>query len=722
MRLLFVTPQVPWPPTQGTALRNFNLLRAAAQAHEVDLLSFGEGEAPDELRVRCGRVELVAPPARTAAGRLRDLALGWADMERRLWSPAFAARLDALLGNGGYDAVQLEGFEVAGYVLGPAALRREMRDFERRLPKLIFDDHNAEYELQRSAAAIDLKRPGRWPRAVYSLVQTRRIRRREALYACAADSCVVVSEEDAAAIERAAPGVRAAVVPNGVDCSLVPRRAPAAVPTLLFTGKLDYRPNVDACEWLVREIMPVVWERWPDTRLVLAGRDASPAVRGLAAERVTVTGALSEAELAAQREAAWVYVVPMRMGSGVRFKVLEAMAAALPIVSTPLGASGTGGVDGEHLAIRDDGGRFAEAINELLADAARREGLGAAARDLAVRAHDWRHIAPRLLAVYDALASPGAPRVSVAATVLNERDSVERLLRSLADQSAPPDEVVIVDGGSDDGTVEALREGGGRTLHVPGANISAGRNRAIEAARNEALLVTDAGVELHPAWAERLSASLSGIDPEAPAAASGFFVSAPRSTWELALGATTLPDVGEIDPGRFLPSSRSVAFTRMAWERAGRYPEWLDYCEDLLFDFGLIAAGARPRFVPRAVVRFRPRSSPERFFHQYFRYARGDGKADLWRRRHAVRYATYVAAAALAVRTWRGDRRALGTLLVGGVTYLWTPLTRLSQQATTMGDFLRAAPLLVVARLVGDVAKMAGYPMGVLWRLRRRPA
>ena len=716
MKLLLVTPQAPWPPTQGTALRNFNLLRAAAQAHDVDLLSFGEGRVAVELQRLCGRVELVWPPERTPFRRLRDVLLGWADMERRLWSPDFARRLDAMLEDGGYDAVQLEGFETAGYLLGPAALRREAHDFSRRLPKLIFDDHNAEYELQRTAAAIDARTPRRWPRALYSLVQTQRIRRREALYACAADYCLAVSREDAQALGRIAPGVPIHVVANGVDCSAEPRRTPAASPTVLFSGKLDYRPNVDACEWLVGEIMPRVWRHRPETRVVLAGRDPSRAVRALAGPNVEVTGGLSEAELAAQFAAAWVYVVPMRMGSGVRFKVLEAMAAALPIVSTRLGASGTGGRDGEELLLRDDAGGLAEALDEVLGTSERRTALGAAARDLAMREHDWRHITPRYLEALDWLATPPVP-ASAIATVLNERESVERLVSTLERQTTPPDEVVIVDGGSSDGTVDALR--GVTALSVPGANISAGRNRAIEEARHENILATDAGVELHPAWAERLRRALS-YDPGAVAAVSGFFVSAPRSTWELALGATTLPDAGEIDPANFLPSSRSVAFTRAAWERAGRYPEWLDYCEDLVFDFGLIASGARPRFAPRAVVRFRPRSSPERFFHQYFRYARGDGKADLWRKRHAVRYATYVLGAGLSLRALRGNACALGVLTLGGLAYLWTPLRRLSQQAKSMGELLRAAPLVPVARLVGDIAKMAGYPMGVSWRLRRR--
>lgn len=719
MRLLFVTPQIPWPPTQGTALRNYRLLAAAAAGHTVDLLTFGEAalSVPGELARLCGRVEIVKAPERTRTVRLRDLLLGWADMERRLWSPEFAARLDGLLQKGRYDAVQLEGFEVAGYLLGPRALRREANNFERRLPMLIFDDHNAEYELQASASRIDAARPAKWPRALYSWIQAKRLRRREALYACAADLCLAVSTEDASALEAIAPGVKPIVIANGVEVASMPSPAPSDKPSLLFSGKLDYRPNVDACEWLVTEILPRIRQLVPEVQLVLAGRDPAPEVLRLSGAGVVVTGSLSPEEMDARRAAAWVYAVPMRMGSGVRFKVLEAMAAGIPLVSTTLGASGTGVENGRHALIADSASGFASAVASLLLESSRRNDLARHARARAISTHDWRHITPKLMKAYGRLGERYGAGVSVIATVLNERESVERLTQSLARQTMQPAEAVIVDGGSTDGTQESLRAAPGCIVVVdaPGVNISAGRNLAARTSAHDIIAATDAGVALHPAWLERLTAPLRR---ETDAwATSGFFVAAPEGAWERALGATTLPDVSEIDPARFLPSSRSVSFRRNAFEKAGGYPEWLDYCEDLLFDFALIANGFRPRFVPRAVVRFRPRPSPAAFFTQYFRYARGDGKAGLWRKRHAIRYATYAAGALLVAR---GDRTAMTLLTCGGLAYLKAPLVRLSQQVEDIGGYVRAAPLVPLVRLTGDVAKMLGYPVGVLWRIRNR--
>ncbi|HEV2123261.1 MAG TPA: hypothetical protein VGW38_10865, partial [Chloroflexota bacterium] len=116
MKILFVTPQLPWPPTQGTTLRNYHLIRSAATAHQVDMLSFGpSASVPAPLATLCRQVFTVPFPVRTTMDRVRDLAMGRADMERRLWSPDFETLLLRLLHEGAYDVVQLEGFEVAGY-------------------------------------------------------------------------------------------------------------------------------------------------------------------------------------------------------------------------------------------------------------------------------------------------------------------------------------------------------------------------------------------------------------------------------------------------------------------------------------------------------------------------------------------------------------------------------------------------------------------------------
>lgn len=319
-------------------------------------------------------------------------------------------------------------------------------------------------------------------------------------------------------------------------------------------------------------------------------------------------------------------------------------------------------------------------------------------------------------------------RVSVVATVYNESAAIDALLDSLRRQTRRPDEVLIVDGGSRDDTplrLERHRREGALPLRawtLPGCNIAAGRNAAIGAAAGPIIAVVDAGVRLEDGWLEAITAPFER-DP-APDVVSGFFVVDPRTLFERALGAVTLPDLAEIDPATFQPSSRSVAFTRRAWERVGGYPEWLDYCEDLAFDFALRDAGCRFVMRPEALAHFRPRGTLGAFFRQYYRYARGDGKADLWLLRHLIRYGTYLVAFPALVALTLAHHPLWLLLVIGGAgAMLRAPLRRLKPhlEPMTWRERLRVLAWLPVIRITGDVAKMLGYPVGVWWRMRHLP-
>jgi len=328
-------------------------------------------------------------------------------------------------------------------------------------------------------------------------------------------------------------------------------------------------------------------------------------------------------------------------------------------------------------------------------------------------------------------------RVTVISTVLNEGEAIRRLLDSLLAQTRRPDEVVIVDGGSRDSTVAVIQQYAGRlplrVLVEPGANISRGRNVAIAAASGDVIASVDAGVWLEPQWLDKLVAPLdspTGTRPassfQLPASVAGFFVPDVHTTFEIAMGATVLPTVDEIKPESFLPSSRSVAFTKEAWAAAGGYPEWIDYCEDLIFDFRLRDAAGPFAWVPDAVAHFRPRGSLKAYFKQYYRYARGDGKADLWRKKHLIRYVTYLVAlpGLIALGLLHSPGWWL-VLLAGVMFYFATPYRRLRPHLPNLAfiERVKAVLLVPVIRALGDVAKMLGYPAGWIWRLRnwRRP-
>lgn len=327
-------------------------------------------------------------------------------------------------------------------------------------------------------------------------------------------------------------------------------------------------------------------------------------------------------------------------------------------------------------------------------------------------------------------------RVSVVATVFNESENIRSLMESLTKQTRQPDEIVICDGGSKDGTVEILQTYADRLpqlriIRAAGANISQGRNRAIAHASGAVIASTDAGVRLAPRWLEKLVAPIEEGGPDASTAFSavaGFFLADVDGPFQLAMGATVLPQAREIVPTSFLPSSRSMAFSKELWQRVGGYPDWLDYSEDLVYDLRIkaLSAGGDPAFAwaPEAVAHFRPRTTMSAFWKQYFRYARGDGKADLWRVRHAIRFAIYLLLipALLGHGLWGQVAPWLGWagLFVGGTVNCARPWRRLLSlgEGASAGALLVAALLVPAIRLVGDLAKITGYPFGLAWRLQ----
>jgi glycosyltransferase involved in cell wall biosynthesis len=321
-------------------------------------------------------------------------------------------------------------------------------------------------------------------------------------------------------------------------------------------------------------------------------------------------------------------------------------------------------------------------------------------------------------------------KISLVCTVKNEADNIAALLESMLAQELPPDEIVINDCGSSDATpaiVKRYAERDGRIRLVSGGfNIPSGRNNAIAHARYPIVACTDAGLTLDRAWLRLIVAPLQSGQADM---VGGFHRAVPRSLFELALAATNYRNPDEVKPESFLPFGQSVAFRKEAWELVGGYPEWANHCEDILFDFAIKQAGLRIAFEPEAIVHFRPRSSFGSFFRQYYNYAIGDGRANLWPRRHAIRYLTY-AFGGVALVQLRSKHALLrwstfAAACVGMFGYTRKPFKRLLPQLKrySLGRRIYALSLVPCIRVVGDLAKMIGYPIGIRRRLQNpKPA
>ncbi|ACL24681.1 glycosyltransferase [Chloroflexus aggregans] len=311
--------------------------------------------------------------------------------------------------------------------------------------------------------------------------------------------------------------------------------------------------------------------------------------------------------------------------------------------------------------------------------------------------------------------------VSIICTVRDEADNIAALLDSMLMQTRTADEIVINDCQSVDETPAIVAAYAARYPQIKlvrgGHNISSGRNNAIRHARGPLIASTDAGLILDPHWLARIIAPLETGDADL---VGGFFHPTPRSLFALALGETNYRRSSEIDPLAFLPFGKSMAFRKEVWEAVGGFPEWASHCEDLLFDLAVERAGFRRVFVPEAVVHFAPRSTLRAFIRQYYLYARGDGRAGLWSQRHALRYAVYLTLSGLMGIALNQPRlRApIGALIgLGVAAYTRGPYRRLwpKLRGRPLGERLFALALVPLIRLVGDVAKMVGYPVG-LWR------
>lgn len=404
-KLLVLTPQFPYPPQQGTTIRNYNLIAGLSRRHDVHLLSFGDpGLSQDTpLSGLCRSVEVVCPPKRTMRQRLTGLCFSrLPDMAQRLPSAQFRASLDRALSREHPDVVEVEGIELAQYLFQAADWRgRE------KAPLLVFDDHNAEYILQQRAFETDARgrQARRWIGAAYSYVQWRRLRTYERRACDAADCVVAVSEADAAALSRLVPGLRPVVVPNGVDmhfyASAGVSEGPEALPgeqDLVFTGKMDFRPNVDAVLWFAQDVLPLIQREMAGVRFWVVGKDPHPRMAALAAEPgVILTGRVEDVRPFISHAA--VYVIPLRIGGGTRLKVLEAMAMSKAIVSTTVGCEGFDVVAGHELVVGNTPTEFASAVMALLRAPELRGQLGSAARQFAAK-YDWQAIVPRLEQAY----------------------------------------------------------------------------------------------------------------------------------------------------------------------------------------------------------------------------------------------------------------------------------------------------------------------------------
>jgi glycosyltransferase involved in cell wall biosynthesis len=303
--------------------------------------------------------------------------------------------------------------------------------------------------------------------------------------------------------------------------------------------------------------------------------------------------------------------------------------------------------------------------------------------------------------------------LTVIATVRNEHDSITDFVESLLSQSLAPAEIIIVDGESTDGTREILQkyaDTGQIRLISRDCNIAEGRNLGISAANNDYIAVTDAGCTVDPDWLACMARCFAS--EEQPDVVAGNFRFDTHSRFEEAVVlATFSPDRDSKPRAKYYPSSRSVGFTRQAWEAAKGYPEWLYAAEDTLFNIRLRQLGMTFVFCRDAIVRWRPRTSWRSLARQRFNFSRGNARVGIGTGGYRINlvYHGLFVLALLATLLWPHTVWFAGLVAVQHIRkHLWSQARRAAEVSGKPDMFARVLLVMEWTRLVGVFGFLAG--------------
>ena len=267
-------------------------------------------------------------------------------------------------------------------------------DFGSRATVLL-DEHNIEYELMYRMACAERA----LARKAYYWLEHRMLRHEERRSWQRADGCILTSAREEQILRRELPSKPSTVIPNGVDIDYFQPTDRAVDPnSIVFTGRIDYRPNTDAVIRFVQDILPPILQERPQVTFYVVGADAPDEILALAGPNVVVTGTVQDVRPYLERAA--VVVVPLRMGGGTRLKVLDGLAMGKSMVTTALGCEGIDVRDGEHLLVANAAGDFARQVLRLMDDPELGARLGRNGRALVERQYGWASVTDRLESFY----------------------------------------------------------------------------------------------------------------------------------------------------------------------------------------------------------------------------------------------------------------------------------------------------------------------------------
>jgi glycosyltransferase involved in cell wall biosynthesis len=397
MRILFLSPRQCWPANSGAKLREYYFARALGRGSELTHIHFTDPNATPlsaaDLPFCRDVIAVPKPPAYNPAKVIAGVLGRYPLPVVNYTSPEMAQAISQAIRGRSFDLVHLDSIHMVGYLEGIA------REFQTK-PRVVYNWHNIESEaMRRYSETVDST-----ARRMYAAWTARKLASLEKEILRDGFGHIVCSERERTELLTITPKARVVSVDNGVDTAYYAGAGDGGTPRhLVFVGSMSYYPNVEAAVSFTRDIWPALRERLPkDAQLIFVGANPAPEVLALrSVEGVQVTGTVDDTRV--YYRDALAAIVPLKTGGGTRLKILEAMAAGVPVISTPLGAEGLAVKSGTDLVIAEAGDREAwvRGILGLAESAERRTALIAAGLNLVTSRYDWDSLGSELCEIYE---------------------------------------------------------------------------------------------------------------------------------------------------------------------------------------------------------------------------------------------------------------------------------------------------------------------------------
>lgn len=388
MKILLLTPRVPYPPYRGDKLKIFNLLKRLSKKNTIHLISFVETrkelEYVEHLRPYCEVVDFVPLPRwRSFLQCLFGLFSNVPLQVHYFKSSRMQSLVCRVIKNAQFDIIHTHLIRMAQYTA------------EIKHPRKVLDLTDASSLYLKRFLSLE-KNP---LKKVILKVEVNRIVSYESILE-RFDTCLVCSKPDQSALKNTAPAADIRIIPNGVDLEYFSSNGSIAYDPsrIIFTGNLTYFPNIDAIFFFLKEIFPLIKKEIPSATFYIVGQSPPSKVRALASQDIVVTGFVED--IKAQYVQSAVAVSPVRFGAGTLNKILEPLALGIPVVATPIGVEGLNLTIGKNILVADNPRAFAMAVVRVMQEPELRGQLSREAMALVRRLYNWDTIVDSLEKVY----------------------------------------------------------------------------------------------------------------------------------------------------------------------------------------------------------------------------------------------------------------------------------------------------------------------------------